>query len=426
MSAKKYQIIRRSHTKLRTVFDFQNRNYNVPLVGCDNYILPICVNDVISVKFKDNSNTVESFKYMINLLSRFKLLNDDDDFKFLKRSGNYRREEEHLFKVVKVKGAKIDVKPVFIDNDKIIVKEIRESFNKDIDIPSKKLFDYKSKYEICKDLYEKIFNKSYEFISEYSIDIFLNNIQKRVIKLPYKNYKNLIIDLSDKFSVDMLNKYFDYIHTNEKLIKELFTEENLNNIGSLEQISLNMDKIYNEIMETIGDKLLCDVRYFLSKPSHLDKPMIKHNINRIKYADIFRVYKTDLNTKFIKTMHVTNWSGIILDENIRNLCTVGNTVRISLKYNNDNNIIYVNLIHKFFDGKFLACIHNKYDTTYEDIVFIMNTGCITEIPTDWFGNELLKQYDKTEGIGYTFTGFGSLKNDDEQYELNYDGLILSE
>lgn len=85
-----------------------------------------------------------------------------------------------------------------------------------------------------------------------------------------------------------------------------------------------MTDLYQGILEKLGDTITINCTYCYSKNSHLCAPQISHNITNIKYSDIFRVYCPDPDYVLVKTKHVSNWSGIILDDKVREYINVGN------------------------------------------------------------------------------------------------------
>lgn len=71
--------------------------------------------------------------------------------------------------------------------------------------------------------------------------------------------------------------------------------------------------------------------------------------------------------------------------------------------------------------RYLASIENRYLSTYEDIVIVINTKLISEI---LIGLEMnLLNRSRNEGIEFSFTGMGALVQDEEIYEINYEELF---
>jgi hypothetical protein len=74
--------------------------------------------------------------------------------------------------------------------------------------------------------------------------------------------------------------------------------------------------------------------------------------------------------------------------------TAGNILRCAIGTSDPlwRNVIYFRTLYKISNTKFLAQIENYYGSNYEDIILVIDTGSITEIPDTWHGNENLKVF----------------------------------
>ena len=430
-----YKIIRRSHTQPNDEYDidFSDRQYKFPLVGCSNYTDKIQVGDVIGIKLINCKNIYENFDYSVHMLEDDQIKNDPD-LAYLNKIGYYKRVEEHLFRVIKVKNSKIDVEPVFLDGNKIIVKAVCEEFEKQINV----VIDKFNKIDICGNYcneFMKIDTKEYIYFMyhrlENFINIFMDEKYDKLNKyLPYSDYKetlfNIFTENKDSDHVELI-RYLNFIKENESKLMEYLGNDFLEKVGSFDKIVKHMDDMYRQIRFKLGESILVHVTYSLKKNSYLDEPRIIHNIMKVKYADVFRIYKTDPLYVTKKTAHITNWNGIILDESVRDYIRIGNILRIYIIDTklNHGNVIYVSVLHKITDTRFLACIYNCYLSKYEDIVFVMDIRSITEIPTDWEGNESFELFNNIKsGKGYAVTGCGALKEEADEYNIGFEGILF--
>ena len=146
-----YTIIRREHTKKcgdRGYLGFEHKNMGVPLVGCNEYSGDIDIGDVVGVKLKSSVRTKVEFVPDLDELETNSVgIHYDTHF------GSYEQIEEHLFIVTKkIKKTLFAVQPIFLDTDKVIVKEIDESFDGTIF----QKISSSNEYEVCEKFYEKV------------------------------------------------------------------------------------------------------------------------------------------------------------------------------------------------------------------------------------------------------------------------------
>ena len=406
MAINDYQIIRRSVEeggKHGWEREEPTQNFKVPLVGFSDYNENINVDDIISVILQNNTQTqfITGNRYETDLT-----ICTPEVY------GSYYLREEHFFRVTNKTNSKFDVVPMFID-DKIIVKRIDENINKNINVEIKNFSKYYQLIEIYIENPE-YYNlpENYEALWDWEIQRFNDGKQSNKLKLPYSNYKTTIFNIWNNEYLIELEKLIENCH-------KLFPN-NINEIGTIELIKQNMDELYNEIKHIKYINL--NVCYYYIKDSCLDFPKITHSISKLKYRDIFRIYKPDPSSKLIKTRELTNWSGIILPNESRNCTTVGNLIRFLV---DGYGCIYMTILYKLTDKRFLATVRNIYLSNYEDIVIVIDTDAIHEVPVGWEENKSYAEYENIiEGPGYIITGSRDIP-DAEKIDLTYDDLVFN-
>lgn len=389
-------------------------NFNVPLNGFSDYKGSLIVGDIIGVLLQSNTNTKVQF-------TTDKLYNVDLNLHVEPVFGSYYPQEEHFFSITKINKnkTKFEVKPVFIEG-KVIRKLIEEKIEKSVELD----INIFGKYEQLQEIYIENPHKNnisekqkYNAFHYFQVNDFIEGItEDEVLKIPYKNYKNTLFNIWDVNYIDNLTKIIDYCM--------LHYPEKMDVIGTIELINQHM----NVLLENIQDikTIKCDILLHYNKTASMDNPSIKHNITKLKFMDIFRIYKSDSLTKLIKTREVTNWSGIIIPENSRKLVCPGNLLRFLIEGVRVNGCVYFTILHKISEKKFLACIKNIYCSLYEDVVVVLDTDAIHEIPVGWEeNNESFAIYKNVQcGEGYAITGYREIK-EKELIDMSYDGLIFS-
>ena len=119
---------------------------------------------------------------------------------------------------------------------------------------------------------------------------------------------------------------------------------------------------------------------------------------------------------------ITDWSGIIIPNECRDLVTIGNEVRVGIKSDRCCGS-YFTILHKINNKRFLASLFNSGCNTCEDVVAIIDTECIFEIPTYRDVNYNFKDYCVSSGIAYGITGFRKQEKE-ILLDLHYDDLIF--
>ena len=135
-----YKIIKRSDEKDEKLkkdsdiffLNFSDRNYDLPLHGCDNFTGNLQIGDIIGIKLECE------LKYKMKFPD---IIRNDKKNEYQELCLDKKSIEEHLFKIIKINDGDIFVQFHFIDNDKII---LRKNYNPSIciDIPLDYLKDY--------------------------------------------------------------------------------------------------------------------------------------------------------------------------------------------------------------------------------------------------------------------------------------------
>jgi len=457
-SSMAYKIEKRANSTPRheTSIDFSDRNYNVPLCGCSNYTDSIAVGDIIGVKLSANQKVRAKFSTTSRLLPGEKISMVSEQF------GSFRPVEEHLFVVTKIhKPSKFEVAPYFLQGDKVIAKRIDERFCSEWDIPISEI----EKYTLCEEMFVNRSLQQFAVPVEY--DIFATYKMRKLFELldsiddsnrdtttdkairklfPLKRYTECVFELP-KESED-LRHFHSNIARHEPLLQHYFGEECasiLAGFGTYELVVAHMENLYQTALAMINSTTVKEsVDHRLHIPSKLAVPTIHHTITSVKYNEIFRVYKPDPVYVLSKTKYVSNWGGVIVDNAIRNHFDAGNLVRVAFARNNPHayqyefsNVIYCRILQRLNETQHLACIENLYCSEYEDIVLVINSGAVSEVPFTFPGNENLEAtgIDRNEGEGFGCTGAPAVVADKaegedgdgehETYALNYDALIAT-
>jgi hypothetical protein len=408
-----YQILRRGLIKKKPEVwenDLTKYNFNTPLCGFSDYNEKITVGDIVGVLLKSSIGKKVKFR-------AGKLQEQDLNPLVEPVYGSYYQEEEHFFQITKVNktSTKFVVRPVFIDG-KIIRKEINENITKNVDIEINILSPFIQLVEIFIDGPSRNNQKEiYQVVFDHRIKYILNNVNEiPKLKIHYHDYKNTLFDIWNEEYMDDMSKLIDYY--------TLQFPEKVELIGTIELINENMKKIYSSISDI--KKINYDATFTYSQIALMTEPEISHNITKLKYLDIYRVYKPDPFTQLLRTREITNWSGIILPLDARSLVSTGNLLRFMLEGDRGSGCIYFTILHKISEARFLASVKNMYCVHFEDVVIIIDTGALHEIPTQWEENNSFAIYaDITSGIGYTITGYREI-TDKEYININYDGLVF--
>ena len=429
-----YRIEKRSSTKARGDYsiDFGDRNYSIPLCGCSNFDGEISTGDIIGVKLSANTTVKTKFATTSSLLPNEKIA------LISKQYGSYRPVEEHLFVVTKVhRRERIDVVPFFLDKDKVIAKLVEESFSTKWKIPVVQI----EKDTLCEEMFINKSLKQYPIAEEYGyftpfkaekLFTLLDSVDetnpdiitgKDIAKLcPFSghHYTKTILHLAKE--AEKLQSFYNRLPQYEARLQHYLGEEYetvRDKWGTYELIVAHTEAMYVAALAMINKDFVKEsVQHNLYIPSHLTVPTIHHNITRVKFSEIFRVYKPDPTYVLCRTKYVSNWGGVIVDNEIRKHVTTGNIVRVLFGKNKVaaladkytySGVIYCRILQRLNETQCLACIENYYCSEYEDIVLVINVNAISEVPFTWNGNESLEAtgLDKESGEGFACTGGGA-------------------
>jgi hypothetical protein len=242
--------------------------------------------------------------------------------------------------------------------------------------------------------------------------------------------KPFILPLRDDEDHEVLKRFFGIIEQHRAEIVGIFGEDWFVSIGTYEKIVGEFNALVETVKGILPERVKTAVWYDFWRTACLAPPEIDaESISRLKKIEIFRVYKADPDYALSATKTVTNWGGIILPEKIRTELRPGNLVRVSLRVKEDSeeknwgNVIYFTLLLQLTPYRHLATIRNMYMSEYEDIILVIDSRAVTEIPVGWEMNENLAEYREIRrGKGFGITGASGFHAGDGKMEFNYDDV----
>lgn len=359
-----YIIIRRRDTTRTdpTASDFENRRYNFPLCGTSNYTAPIRVNDIVSIKIKS------AVKVKVPFISTCDALSVAPTEILPVKYGSFTPKEEHLFRIVKIHTpSKFDALPIYIDGDKIIAKEVYEYYSTVESVPvsmikRESLLDILTEERGCYFAINNEFLVKHEsFLKENQLDSitsrrlkswvdFIQEVhgkssencespaneektRKKLLRLlPYTNHRGLLYPIEDEDDLVILREFFEVNEKFRDFITSIIGEEAFAAFGSYDQILNNLNQLYEALVALLGDHVDIRVSHTYECRSKLSKSLILPDLlpvnetKKLKYVDIFRVFKEDITRCLVFTETVTNWYGVMLPSEVRQELTVGNLV----------------------------------------------------------------------------------------------------
>ena len=349
--------------------------------------------------------------------------------------------EDHFFRIENIdeENETIDTIPLFIEKDKIIRQEVNRFFENEFEINKHYL---KEKYLI--DYYVNILNDPdndsdtesdndtklktesttkiiYEVVNDYELDELKYIIKNKKVDQLKKfglfkiSYNKLYIDIDNE---DNHIEFFDIIEKNKDFILE--NVECKENIGTLELFNKNQEELYKMMLEECDEIIKYKFTSQLFIDFSLQKPEIIHDMTKFNFDDIYRVHEKDNTFKLMTTEHVTNWSGFLLDDSVRNEIKVNDCIRVAFINKVSDHYKYctryVKLLLKLNDTNFLGIVTNRgCNYEWDDAVIIISTDCMTEVS----GYDY-KRLDTNEG--FEVTGVGALVPNNKEIDLNYDLL----
>jgi tetratricopeptide (TPR) repeat protein len=414
-----YKIVRRINDRIVTDQDYgvieESRNYHFPLCGFGCYKLPIKTGDVVGLRLKTKTpHEVEGIPYLKLTENGCKLIP-----KKIVYSDHY---EERLFRII---GK---------------VKRIRHKYTVE---------EYNPLNKVIRENVGHVRTVKQHIPLEYVIhDVgltwyYLENVKGLTIRDKFEKLaiKHLIDSLETNDHIKgnwrLYSEYLykkQFYHANEELINKLYDmierhidlidDPNKHNILTRDEVIQTNRDLIKEARNYYKDGIDLDISYGtpFNDGTTYTEPLIPCDLHTISYMDIYRVYVTTPDPLFAwcHTNCVTNWGGIILEEDVRQHLQVGHIVRamycLKEKFfqteeekRSCDHISYFELLHKIDDYRFLAKISNQYMDQYDNIVVVLDIRAISEIPITW--NDGLEKYDKKEGDGFSMTGMYATKLD---------------
>lgn len=391
-----------------------DRNYNLPMIGFHDYEKStLLVNDVIGIQLK---NVLKSQCKAIPLcLELFpKIICEPMSIEC-----DYNIIEEHLFKIIKIDDVQYEISPILIDDYKIISKQVKCEFNSEVKVSINNM----SNYELFK-LYATYIRKFeitfwsdnqryYQLLTDELINDDPNTKNLKYLLRKCRMYNDLVFDENNEIEKNMINYYFDVIRRYSTKIIELFDSDTYHKLGSYNTLCDNNKNVYNQIISTSPNYLIFNDNFIYTKQSSLNIPKILHNIKTIKHNEIYRVYKTDTRTMLLPSDRLTDWYGNEINENIVYNLSEGNIVRVLLCYEKYQSCaVYCVILKKISKYRYLVSIVNMYLSKYENIVFVINSNSIIEIPLDWSENIGLSVYSSANSMDNNQIDDNHLRYDD--------------
>jgi len=433
---------RKDRFKIENSYDYYipERDMDFPLCGFSDYKQDLCAGDFIGVILKSDTQIETEFSDIDCEIINESLKSELKEL--YPKKLKYNVIEEHFFQITKLNENKeFSVFPVFIDN-KIISKKINLSESEIKVIPTDlidkekcldnfsfwealgfKLFNFGCVKKFTNKL-EKYIQSNETLKSQYKFFINKEDYLKlpdvernKAICIPYENYKNYVFNLENKEDI----KYFEFLNANLELLVRLFGEEVKIKLGTPEILIQNSEEIINS---AFNKEISFRINYHFIKNNELDFPKIsKHEIDNVHFSNIYRVFKT--NPKFIgkslKNSYLRDWSGREISNEILQNLQEKNFIRIVISGVADKGWFntYFQILKKVGENSYLVCSDDPYIHELEDVLFVVNSDVINEIPLDWEGNENLK-----EKVEYVADEAQENKDFDSFCDFNYDGLLF--
>jgi len=397
---------------------FDDRDYNKPLCGISNLSDDLKIGDIIGVKLQ--------IEYKEDYFFPTKFLKQEYSDLYSNipiKSEPIMYTEEHLFRIISIlDNNSFNVEKVYLDN-KIIIHE----YYKNVDTWRKVNKDHITEYDLIDMFYcgKIYYSESDGFCTQCTdwtkfksdkIKDCLNDLRhatkKGVIRGCMATFNRYAISKSYKYfyseNNDWIKDYYDIITKNMDIIEKYFTTEEIESIGTYEKYlyEYNNKTLYNIIYGKMPE--LIDYNLEISDfeehqyEAYLGNPKIIHNIDKINYSDIYRVYKKDPNYHTKKTTTISDRCGNIYNEEVRKLIKVGDIVRLPIYINVENKeervnndafnwrkkwhrqsyCTYFNII--MLNGtKFLGILtYTDGNDSYEDIIIESDIHNISELYKD--------------------------------------------
>lgn len=427
----------------------RDHDYTRPLCGISNTVDPIGIGDVVGVMLCATATTHVRFE------ASTKLLSEDQWARLPQREGSYYHREEHFFKIVKIiSPQRFFVIPVFIDSDKVIQKEVNENFTSYGEIPTSLitsevlvegifLTDKKNAWFQYPDD-DEFFARSYHCVSTYRVQEWCNYWDERknqtsVLLNDHDHHKKvkslqplrtnipfLFFGMSSD-DIDTVRRFYGSLTEHKSEISNILGDDWIVIFGTYEEYIERIQSLVVGIREKLPNAIGTTIEYNYEQYPCLKEPQFHPNITKLKYVEIFRVYKNDPSWKMTSSQTVTNWSGILLPDEIRYQIRPTNLVRIWIKNGEDSHGPYVFILKQLTRFRYLACIRNMYLSDYEDTVFVIDARAITEIPVCWNMNDNFVEYTSiTAGPGFRITGLSGFVPTDDLIDVTYDDVIFKE
>lgn len=297
-------------------------------------------------------------------------------------------------------------------------------------------------------------------------------------KLPYHDYRKTIFALNQENVKEDLRSFCIFLEGYAEDFIRIFGEKLFHCLGGYtpavtsggiyEKVIKHMEELIQEMLSSLSPRITLSVDNYLYLPCALETARIrpKNSISALKLSQIFRVYRNDPRFCMKSCSTVTDWCGILLPPTIRSELQPGDHVRVlisdrvedrkederiqeermklieKLKKEKESDqeeegedfdlpviprrcysdrVIYFQILLHLTGSKYLASLENRYLSEYEDLILVIDSNAVSEIPLSWSENPNFRRYEKMiedgeiERKGYTMTGSEAM--DKNNYQL---------
>jgi hypothetical protein len=199
---------------------------------------------------------------------------------------------------------------------------------------------------------------------------------------------HFLIDLPFYLFYEAFEKHRDF------LLRSVFTQAELEAIGSLQQVIEYSEELYHRAVSKLGTGIEIPIEYFVNEVECLVPAVLDvSSLTRISKASIFRVFLSDQTYCLRSTVQLISWGGNLLPPVLLDHLQPGNIVRIIYSWSSSLDRwgkLYVTLLKRIDQNRFLVSLFSVYSTFDENFLFVIDKSAILELPLEWTGNENLQ------------------------------------
>lgn len=330
---------------------------------------------------------------------------------------------EHFFKVRShsKNSADIHIEPTYIDGKYILRKSFLHYFAIEVSVPISYVKSRKYVIEAYFDQHNEAYallgiNPEENYFSRSKIKKFveiinefmenggeITNLTRELNKnIPFKHWKNIIDPFDEAGSpkawvlnIDIpLFRFYEIIEKHREFLAEkVFGPEQMEAIGYWAQVFQHFNEIYDIACLAIGSEIKIKLYYDLRSDEHLIEPVIDIScLKTIHKSGVFRVFLPDRKICLRKARILKDWGNNVLPSSILGHIQAGNHVRVLLSFKDDTESWgkdYFKVLKRLPHGRLLAARTDEFSTIDENIICVIESNSIFEIPLTWSGNENL-------------------------------------